>query len=84
MTWINTNAWREVLARVFDGFTAQYDVSPEWLVNPETNRRLKLDVLYPNIGVAIRFRGLQGRGWSQRPNLEEEHKQKVRDYLCLI
>ena len=79
MTWINTNAWHEVLARVFDGFTAQYDISPEWLINPETNRRLKLDVLYPDVGVAIRFQGQQGRGRRQRPSLEEEHQQKVRD-----
>lgn len=79
MTWINTNGWHEVLARVFDDFTAHYDVSPEWLINPETNRRLKLDVLYPDVGVAIRLQGLQGRGRRQRPSLEEEHQQNVRD-----
>jgi hypothetical protein len=79
MTWINTNAWREVLARVFEGFVARHDVTPDWLVNPETNRRLKLDVLYPEIGVAIRFRGLQGRKRRWRPCLEEEHQQQARD-----
>ena len=30
------NAWREILARVFEGFAAQTNVSPEWLVNPAT------------------------------------------------
>jgi hypothetical protein len=65
--------------RVFDGFTADYDVSPDWLVNPETRRRLKLDVLYPEIGVAVRFHGLLGRERRQRPSLEEEHQQKARD-----
>jgi len=79
MTWTNTNAWREILMRVFDGFTAEYDVSPHWLVNPETSRRLKLDVLYVEIGVAIRFHGLQGRERRQRPSLKEEQQQKVRD-----
>ena len=79
MSWINTNAWREVLARVFDGFATEYEVSPDWLVNPETNRRLKLDLLYPHIGVAVRFHGLQGPGRRQRPSLEEEHQQGVRD-----
>jgi hypothetical protein len=79
MTWINTNAWREILIRVFDGFTAHHEVSPDWLVNPETRRRLKLDVLYPEIGVAIRFQGLRGRERRQRPSLEEEQQQKVRD-----
>lgn len=79
MTWINTNAWREILARVFDGFTTQHDVSPDWLVNPETNRRLKLDLLYPEIGGAIRFQGLRGREQRQRRSLEEEEQQKIRD-----
>jgi hypothetical protein len=79
MIWINTNAWREILTRVLSDFTADYDVSPDWLVNPETNRRLKLDLLYPEIGVAIRFQGLQGRERRQRPSLDEEQQQKARD-----
>jgi len=73
------NAWREVLARVFDGFAERRDVSPEWLINPETNRRLKLDVVYPEIGVAIRFTGIQAGGRPRRPSLEEERQQEVRD-----
>jgi len=79
MTWINTNAWREILARIFDGFVSEYEVSPDWLVNPDTNRRLKLDLLFPQIGVAVRFQGLQGPGRRQRPSLEEEQQQQVRD-----
>jgi hypothetical protein len=79
MAWINVNAWREVLARVFEGFAVQYEVTPDWLVNPGTNRRLKLDLLYPEVGVAIRFMGLQGSGRRQRPSLEEEEQQQDRD-----
>ena len=79
MAWIYTNAWREVLMRIFDGFAVEYDVSPDWLVNPETKRRLKLDLLYPELGVAVRFQGLQGRERRQRPSLQEEQQQKVRD-----
>jgi len=79
MTWIHINAWREILALVFDGFSVQVDVSPDWLVNPETRRRLKLDLLYPDIGVAIRFQGLQGQARRPRPSLEEEHQQAARD-----
>ena len=60
------NAWREILARIFDGFKAQDNVSPEWLINPATRRRLKLDRLYPDAGVAIRFAGLTAKG--QRPS----------------
>jgi hypothetical protein len=79
MAWINVNAWREILARVFEGFAVQYEVTPDWLINPETNRRLKLDLLYPEAGVAIRFMGLQGSGRRQRPSLEEEEQQRDRD-----
>ena len=25
------NGWREVLARIFDGFETEYGVTPEWL-----------------------------------------------------
>jgi hypothetical protein len=79
VAWLNINAWREVLARVFDGFLTEYDVSPDWLVNPETNRRLKLDLIYPEVHIAIRFQGLRGRDQRQRPSLEEEAQQKMRD-----
>jgi hypothetical protein len=79
MVWININAWREVLARVFDGFLTEYDTSPDWLINPETNRRLKLDLIYPEVHIAIRFQGLRGRDQRQRPSLEEEAQQKARD-----
>jgi hypothetical protein len=48
------NGWREVLARVLDGFETEYGLTPEWLVNPETRRRLKLDYFYPEISVAVR------------------------------
>jgi hypothetical protein len=65
------NGWREVLARVFDGFEVEYGLTPEWLVNPETNRRLKLDYFYPEIGVAVRFVGLEGSGRRPRKSDEE-------------
>lgn len=65
------NGWREVLARIFDGFDAEYGVAPEWLVNPDTNRRLKLDCLYSEVGVAVRFVGLEGTQRKQRKSDEE-------------
>ncbi len=65
------NGWREVLARIFDGFEVEYGVSPEWLVNPDTNRRLKLDYLFPDIAVAVRFVGLTGSGQRLRKSDEE-------------
>jgi hypothetical protein len=54
------NAWREILARIFADFAAEQNLSPEWLINPETKRPLKLDLVYPEIGLAIRFAGLRG------------------------
>ena len=80
------NAWREILARIFDGFKAQDNVSPEWLINPATRRRLKLDRLYPDAGVAIRFAGLTAKG--QRPSdwdiMENEQRDQTRAELCRI
>jgi len=78
-------AWNELLARIFDGFRLERDVSPEWLVNPGTRRRLKLDLYYPEIGLAVRFVGLQVKGagrkseWEER---EEAARDEVRKALC--
>ena len=77
--WIKANAWREIFARIFEDIETKTNVSPEWLINPATNRRLKLDMLYPEIGVAIRFEGLEGKQRRQRPSLEEEEQQRARD-----
>lgn len=80
------NGWREVLARIFDGFDAELGVTPEWLVNPDTNRRLKLDYLYSDIGVAVRFVGLDGTQRKQRKSdeevLAEEEREAARAAVC--
>lgn len=78
-TWQITNGWREIFARVFTEFETKLNVSPEWLVNPATNRRLKLDLLYPQIGVAVRFEGAEIKQRRRRLSLEEEAQQRVRD-----
>jgi hypothetical protein len=75
--WRIMNGWRELFARIFEEFDTQFNVVPEWLVNPATNRRLKLDMLYPNLGVAVRFEGAQGKQ-RRRLSLEEEEQQRVR------
>ncbi len=80
------NGWREVLARVFEGFEVEYGVMPEWLVNPETHRRLKLDQFYPEIGVAVRFVGLEGTQRKRRKSDEEvaaeEDREAARAAVC--
>ncbi len=80
MTKINLSAWREILARIFDGFDTQFNVTPDWLINPDTNRRLKLDLLYPDIGLAVRFEGLRAGKQRRRPSLDEELQEKQRAY----
>lgn len=71
------NGWREVLARVFAGFDAEYGLTPEWLVNPGTNRRLKLDYFFRDIAVAVRFVGLEGGG-RKRPKTDDEVASETR------
>ena len=83
--YLSMNGWREILARVFDGFTMQPNVSPEWLVNPATRRRLKLDVYYPEAGFAVRFVGLQAKGQRRQSDwegLEEQQREQNRVELC--
>ena len=80
-----TNAWREILERIFDGFAVQHNVTPDWLVNPETGRRLKLDHYYPEADIAFRFVGSTGKRRARRSEqeLEEEaRRDSIREQLC--
>ncbi|RLT44998.1 MAG: hypothetical protein DWI57_01820 [Chloroflexi bacterium] len=84
-TYLYMNAWREILARGFDGQEVQPNVTPEWLVNPATRRRLKLDYLFPDIGVAVRFIGLTAKGQGKRSDweaLEDEQRDQTRVEMC--
>lgn len=79
------NAWREILARTFEGFTEQDNVSPEWLINPATRRRLKLDKYYPEAAIAIRFIGLTAKGQRRQSDwevMETEQRDETRAELC--
>ncbi len=84
-TYMAMNAWREILARAFEGVPGQQNASPQWLINPATKRRLKLDYLYPDIGVAIRFMGLQAKGQRRQSDweaLEDEQRNQTRAEMC--
>lgn len=76
--WMEMNAWREILARIFAGGEVQLNITPEWLINPTTNRRLKLDILYQDLGIAVRFEGLKGKHRRRRLSLEEEDQLRTR------
>jgi hypothetical protein len=80
------NGWREVLARVFTGIDAEYGLTPEWLVNPDTSRRLKLDYFFPDIALAVRFIGLEGAE-RRRPKTDDEvasaaRREQARAAVC--
>jgi hypothetical protein len=79
MAQIHINAWREILTRIFVDFEVEQNVSPSWLVNPETNRPLKLDLLYSEIGMAIRFAGLRGTQQRGPISLQEKAQLRARD-----
>jgi len=83
--YVAINAWREILARVFFAFNPQENVSPPWLINPATRRRLKLDCYYADAGVAVRFVGLKAKGQGRQSDwevLEEEQRDQTRTELC--
>jgi hypothetical protein len=74
-----------MLARILKDFTAQENVSPEWLVNPATKRRLKLDLFFPEANLAIRFIGLTAKGQGRQSDfelMEEEQRDQTRQELC--
>lgn len=77
--WIRANAWREIFTRIFEDWQIQVNVYPAWLINPETGRRLKLDMLCPEFDLAVRFEGVQRKGQTRsRPSLEEEEQEQIR------
>jgi peptide/nickel transport system permease protein len=47
--------WERILNQVFVGFLALKDVRPDWLLEPGTGRRFGLDVLFPELGIALWF-----------------------------
>lgn len=79
-SWQAANGWRELFTRILVDITPRVNVSPEWLVNPATNRRLKLDLLYPDVNVAVRFEGVRQSGQrARRLSLEEEAQVHLRE-----
>jgi hypothetical protein len=83
--YLALSAWREILARIFGGFSEQDNVSPDWLVNPATRRKLKLDKYYPEAGIAVRFIGLTAKGQGRQSDwevMEAEQRDQTRAELC--
>lgn len=85
--YIAMSAWREILAQTLGHLQVQENVSPSWLVNPATQRRLKLDLYYPDAALAIRFVGLTAKGQKRQSDwelLESEQRDQTRAELCRL
>jgi len=46
----------EIVGQVLEGFLAVDNAKPGWLTEPRTGRRLVVDKLYPQLGIAVRFK----------------------------
>lgn len=83
--WQYAMGWREIFTRILGEFNVQENVTPAWLRNPGTKRLLKLDLYYPELGVAMRLQGLQGQRKvrkSDAEEMEEAQRETLRAELC--
>ena len=83
--WQYAMGWREIFTRILGDFAVEENVTPPWLRNPNTKRLLKLDLYYPDVGVAVRLQGLQGQRKvrkSDQEEIEEAQRDEMREELC--
>lgn len=80
------SAWLEIIEQILGEFHAVDNATPDWLVDPETDRRLKVDKLYPELGIAIRFEGSLSTPQSAVLNeidlMEKAARDEIRARLC--
>jgi hypothetical protein len=80
------SAWLEILEQILGGFYAVDNATPDWLVDEKTDRRLKVDKLYPELGMAVRFRGSLSASHSasldEMDLMEEATRDEIRLRLC--
>jgi peptide/nickel transport system permease protein len=53
----SANAWRAIIDQIFDDFIPVDNATPEWLEVPATGQQLGVDILYPELGIAVWFKG---------------------------
>jgi len=79
-------AWLEIIEQILGAFHAVDNATPDWLVDQTSGRRLKVDRLYPELGIAIRFKGLLGASRStdldEMDLMEEATRDEARARLC--
>lgn len=80
------SAWLEIIEQMLGGFHAVDNATPDWLVDAETGRRLKVDKLYPELGIAIRFKGSiavpKSAALDEMDLMEEAARDETRARLC--
>jgi hypothetical protein len=80
------SAWLEIIEQTLGEFHTVDNATPDWLVDAETGRRLKVDKLYPEVGIAIRFKGSlsapQSATLDEMDLIEEMARDEIRARLC--
>ena len=80
------NAWLEIIEQILGGFHTVDNATPDWLVDEETGRRLKVDKLYPALGIAVRFKGSlsapRSADLDEMDLMEEAARDEIRARLC--
>jgi hypothetical protein len=80
------SAWLEIIEQTLGQFHAVDNATPDWLVDADTDRRLKVDKLYPELGIAIRFKGSvtkpQSAVLDAMDLMDERNRDETRIRLC--
>jgi hypothetical protein len=80
------SAWLEIIEQILGGFHAVDNATPDWLVDEETGRRLKVDKLYPELGIAVRFKGSlsapRSADLDEMDLMEDAARDEIRARLC--
>ncbi len=80
------NAYLEIIEQILGEFHAVENATPDWLVDSNTGRRFKVDRLYPELGIAIRFKGILDQSGKSALDeielMEETGRDETRARLC--
>jgi peptide/nickel transport system permease protein len=55
----SANVWRAIIDQIFDGFIPVDAATADWLEVPGTGHKLDVDILFPELGIAVWFEDSQ-------------------------